>query len=144
MTERTEIAAAGRLRRERAQGPRAGDLQNLLGSVDAELAGMADELIFGQLWNRPALAHEEQMLVAITALVMRDNSAQLRNYLFGALQDNIPASKVRDVIIMCAVYGGFPVTINAMTLLHEVCGALRRQGIAIDLDEESAIDPPAQ
>jgi 4-carboxymuconolactone decarboxylase len=142
MTERTDIAAAGRRRRERAQGPRAGDLQKLLVSIDSELAGMADELIFGHLWNRPALDHEEQMLVAITALVMQDNSAQLRNYFFGALQDNIPASKLRDVIMMCAVYGGFPVTINAMTLLHEVCDAMRRQGVTIDLDQEPDVEPP--
>jgi alkylhydroperoxidase/carboxymuconolactone decarboxylase family protein YurZ len=128
MSRDTEIAAAGRRRRERAQGPKAEDLQQLVRSYDEELPQIIDEVVFGRLWDRPSLSHEEQMLIAITALVMRDNQAQLRNYLFGALQDNISVHKIRDLIIMASAYGGMPVTINARQLLAEVVSALRRQG----------------
>jgi 4-carboxymuconolactone decarboxylase len=121
-------AEQGRRRRERAQGKRADDLQNYIGSVAPELPDIIDEVIFGTLWDRPALTHEEQMLIAITALVAQGNEAQLRNYLFGALQDGIPAAKVRDLIVMCAVYCGFPNTINARALLTDVVRSLRRQG----------------
>lgn len=128
MGENSELAAAGRKRRERAQGPRAEALQDLVRSYDEELPDIIDEVVFGRLWDRPSLTHEEQMLIAITALVMRDNQAQLRNYLFGALQDNISVHKIRDLIIMTSVYGGMPVTINARQLLAEVVASLRRQG----------------
>jgi 4-carboxymuconolactone decarboxylase len=128
MSQDAEIAAAGRLRRERAQGPKAETLQQLVRSYDEELPQIIDEVVFGRLWDRPSLTHEEQMLIAITALVMRDNQAQLRNYLYGALQDDISVHKIRDLIIMASVYGGMPVTINARQLLAEVVDSLRRQG----------------
>jgi 4-carboxymuconolactone decarboxylase len=141
VSQETEIAAAGRRRRERAQGPRAEDLQQLARSYDEELPQLIDEVIFGRLWDRPSLSHEEQMLIAITALVMRDNQAQLRNYLFGALQDDISVHKIRDLIIMASVYGGMPVTINARQLLAEVVAALRRKGKPIPGEDPS---PAAQ
>ena len=68
------------------------------------------------------------MLIAITALVMLDNQTQLRNYFFGALQDNISVHKLRDLCIMTAVYGGVPVLINSRMLLAEVVASLRKQG----------------
>jgi alkylhydroperoxidase/carboxymuconolactone decarboxylase family protein YurZ len=126
-----DTAAAGRRRRERAQGPRAADIQRLVASYDAELPDLLDEVVFGRLWDRPSLTHEEQMLIAITGLVMRDNQTQLRNYLYGALQDGISAAKLRDLIIMTGVYGGFPVVINARVLLAEVVAALQRKGVSI-------------
>jgi 4-carboxymuconolactone decarboxylase len=140
MTQETDIAAAGRRRRERAQGPRAEQLQQLVRTYDEELPQIIDEVIFGRLWDRKSLSHEEQMLIAITALVMRDNQAQLRNYLFGALQDSISVRKLRDLIIMASVYGGMPVTINAQQLLSEVVASLRRQGKPIPGED----DKPAE
>jgi 4-carboxymuconolactone decarboxylase len=140
MTQETDVAAAGRRRRERAQGPRAEQLQQLIRTYDEELPQIIDEVVFGRLWDRKSLSHEEQMLIAITALVMRDNQAQLRNYLFGALQDNISVRKIRDLIIMASVYGGMPVTINAQQLLAEVVASLRRQGKPIPGED----DKPAE
>jgi 4-carboxymuconolactone decarboxylase len=140
MIQETDVAAAGRRRRERAQGPRAEQLQQLIRTYDEELPQIIDEVVFGRLWDRKSLSHEEQMLIAITALVMRDNQAQLRNYLFGALQDNISVRKIRDLIIMASVYGGMPVTINAQQLLAEVVASLRRQGKPIPGED----DKPAE
>ena len=128
MSQESDVAAAGRRRRERAQGPKAESLQEIVRGYDEELPVIIDEVVFGRLWDRPSLSHEEQMLIAITALVMRDNQAQLRNYFYGALQDNISVHKLRDLTIMAAVYGGMPVTINARQLLAEVADSLRRQG----------------
>jgi 4-carboxymuconolactone decarboxylase len=128
MSQETDYAAEGRRRRELAQGPRAADLQALIGSADPELPDLIDEVVFGRLWNRPSLSQEEQMLIAITALVMRDNQTQLRNYFYGALQDNISVHKLRDLCIMTAVYGGVPVLINSRMLLAEVVASLRKQG----------------
>ena len=139
MSQETDNAAAGRRRRERAQGPRSGELQELVRTYDDELPQIIDEVVFGRLWDRPSLSHEDQMLIAITALVIRDNQAQLRNYLFGALQDNISVHKIRDLIIMTSAYGGMPVTINALQLLAEVVASLRRHGKNIPGEDDKPI-----
>lgn len=101
--ERATTNDAGRQRRRRAQGERADQLQHALAGIDEGLADYADGFIFGQVWGRPGLEFEERMLVAITALAATEHPNQLRNYLHGALQDGMPASKIQEVMVMLAV-----------------------------------------
>lgn len=132
-TARPTVDDEGRERRRRAQGARADRLQSILASFDEGLADYADDFIFGQVWGRPGLGFEERMLVAITALAAHKNTNQLRNYLHGALQDGIPASKIHEALVMLAVYCGFPAALEGMILWHEVVSAARKQGIEIDI-----------
>ncbi|HEX2849362.1 MAG TPA: carboxymuconolactone decarboxylase family protein [Acidimicrobiales bacterium] len=125
----------GRERRRRAQGKKADTLQSILASFDSGMASYADEFIFGQVWGRPGLSFEERMLVAITALAAGEHSNQLRNYLHGALQDGIPASKIHEIVVMLCVYCGFPTALEAMMEWQSVLTAARKQGIPIDIDE---------
>ncbi len=100
------------------------------------MAGYADEFIFGQVWARPGLDFQERMLVAIAALAATEHVDQLRNYLHGALQDGIPASKIQELIVMLCVYCGFPVALAAMVEWQSVLAAARRQGVPVDLDDQ--------
>lgn len=133
-TERPTTNEEGRERRRRAQGRKADHLQQILASFDEGMADYADDFIFGQVWGRPGLGFEERMLVAITALGAGEHPNQLRNYLHGALQDGIPASKIHEVFVMLAVYCGFPTALENMLLWQEVLAAARKQGLEIDLD----------
>lgn len=132
---RASVNEVGRERRRRAQGKRADHLQGILDSFDEGMAEYADDFIFGKVWGRPGLSFEERMLVAITALAAGEHPNQLRNYLHGALQDGIPASKIHEIMVMLAVYCGFPTALEGMLLWQEVLGAARKQGIEIDLDK---------
>jgi 4-carboxymuconolactone decarboxylase len=129
-----ELRAAGKRRRERAQGPKADKLQDALRQLDPQLAEWADRFIFGEVWGREGLDQHERMLVAITALAANGNLPQLRNYLFGALHDGIPARKVQEALVMLLVYAGFPRAISAVDLWREVVTTARRQGLTVDLD----------
>jgi len=109
--------SAGAHRRERAQGAKADRLQAALTELDPRLARWADEFVFGEVWDGTALRHDEQMLVAITALAATGRTRQLRNYLHGALQDGIPAEKLQGALRMLVVYAGFPTAIDALSEL---------------------------
>lgn len=89
-------------------------------SMDPALPSWSDEFIFGTVWARPGLAHEERMLVAISSLASLGHIAQLRNYLHGALQDGIAATKLHEAILMLSVYAGFPAMFTALDCLREV------------------------
>ena len=115
--------ARGRAIRERAQGRKAAQLEALLGALDPELPGYADEFIFGGVWARPGLGHEERMLVAIAVLAAGGHEGQLRNYLYGALQDGIDPVKVQEALVMTCVYAGFPAALSALHLWREVLRA---------------------
>ena len=128
-------SATGGDRRRRAQGARADGLQAELAIVDPGVAGFADGFIFGDVWGRPGLEFEERMMVAITALAATNHPNQLKNYLHGALQDGIPASKIHEIFVMLTVYCGFPTALDSMILWQSVVRSARRQGIHIDIDE---------
>jgi 4-carboxymuconolactone decarboxylase len=117
--------------RRRAQGARADDLHTALSSLDPELAAYADEFIFGQVWSREGLGHEERVLVAVTALAIQGRDEQLRNYLHGALQDGIPAEKLHEALLMLVVYAGFPTALGGLAVLRTARAAHERaQGSA--------------
>ena len=115
-------------RRRRAQGGKADQLQTDLQSLDAGVATWADSFVFGQVWGRPGISHEERMLVAITSLASLGRTAQLRNYLFGAVQDGIPVEKIQEALVMLVVYAGFPVALAALTEWRAVLASSRRHG----------------
>ena len=112
--------------RRRAQGARADDLHAALAALDPELAEYADEFIFGQVWSRDGLAHEERVLVAVTALAMQGRDEQLRNYLHGALQDGVPAEKLHEALLMLTVYAGFPTALGGLAVLRAATAAHER------------------
>jgi 4-carboxymuconolactone decarboxylase len=113
----------GAERRQRAQGAKADKLQEALVALDPVLGRWADEYVFGEVWADDALPFEERMLVAIAALAAQNRRNQLRNYLHGALQEGIPAAKLREVMKMMTVYAGFPVAIESMSELDAVLKA---------------------
>ena len=118
--DRERRSERGRELRERAQGAKAEALQQALASLDPDAAAWADEFIFGTVWDRPGLEFEDRMLVAITALAAQGNTAQLRNYLHGALQDGMPSEKIHEAILMLVIYCGFPTALGALGVWKEV------------------------
>jgi 4-carboxymuconolactone decarboxylase len=126
-------AVEGASRRARAQGARADQLQAKLASLDPGLAEMADEFIFGRIWGRPGLDQDDRMLVAITALAATGKEAQLRNYLWGAIQAGISARRIHEALVMMVVYAGFPTGVSALDCWKGVVDSAARQGLELDL-----------
>jgi 4-carboxymuconolactone decarboxylase len=114
------VTAAGASRRQRAQGAKHAALQESLIDIDPQVALWSDEFVFGKVWAGDALSWDQQMLVAITALAALGNHAQLRNYLHGALQGGVSEDAVRQALSMLTVYAGFPVGIQALSVLKAV------------------------
>jgi 4-carboxymuconolactone decarboxylase len=130
------LRSGGRERRRLAQGAKADSLNAVVEGIDVGVANLTDEFVFGHIWGRPGLSHEERMLIAIAALVMGKSPKMLRNYLHGALQSGIDPRKVHETIVMLCVYGGFPAALEGLLEWRDVVNAARRQGMDIDLPIE--------
>ena len=117
----------GQAIRERAQGAKASDLGRRLEALDPALLEWSDSYIFGTVWARPGIAHEERMLVAIASLASLGNLAQLRNYFHGALQDGMSAEKINEAVLMLGIYAGFPTMLNAMDCWKQALAAHQRK-----------------
>jgi 4-carboxymuconolactone decarboxylase len=114
------IMIDGQARRRRAQGMHADKLQDLLADLDPQLAEWADSFIFGEVWAREGLSHDDRMLVAITALATQGQSDLLANYLHGALQGGIDPRRIHEALTMLVVYAGFPPAIQALYVWRKV------------------------
>jgi len=126
----TEIAAAGRARREMAQGEKADGLMAALSAIDPRLAEWSDSFVFGQVWADSHLSFEEQMLVALTALGAKGQVMQLRSYLHGALQAGLDPDKIQDALVMLVVYSGFPNALNVLAEWRSVRDSHERRAAA--------------
>lgn len=138
-------ASAGAQRRRRSQGRRADQLQDALASLDPQVAQWADSFIFGEVWGREGLSHEERTLVAITALATRGKTNLMVNYLHGALQAGVDPRKIHETLVMLVVYAGFPPAVEALATWRKVFDSAVAQGIvdADALESVSGITPPA-
>jgi 4-carboxymuconolactone decarboxylase len=54
------------------------------------------------------------------------HSDQLRNYLHGAIQAEIPISKLHEALVMLTVYAGFPTAVQALSQLKQVIAIEQR------------------
>jgi 4-carboxymuconolactone decarboxylase len=131
----TVTESEGAQRRRRAQGGKADGLNAALAQLDPQMAEWSDSFVFGAVWGRPGLSHDERMMVAITALAATEHPAQLRNYLHGALEAGIPSSKIHEALVMMTVYAGFPTALSALVVWKEVVASARRRGIKVDIPE---------
>jgi alkylhydroperoxidase/carboxymuconolactone decarboxylase family protein YurZ len=120
MDEATDETTTGAARRRRAQGRRHDSLQASLTEIDPQLAAWSDGFVFGEVWAGEDLSWDDRMLVAIIVLSALGHHAQLRNYLHGALQDGFPQERLRQAMSMLTVYAGFPVAIQALSVLQQV------------------------
>ncbi len=127
MTEGHPVnASAGYRLRARAQGPKNKKVRASLEQIDPDIATWVDEFAFGEVWDRPGLSFEERMIVAISLLAGQGNGPQLRTYLFGAVHAGIEDARIRECLIMCSVYVGFPACIAALAVWKEVKDSIER------------------
>lgn len=103
----------------------AGSLEHFLTSrlaeVAPDLARMAIEFPFGEIYSRNTLPWRERELVAIAALTATGNAQpQLRTHVMAALQLGITKAEIVEVIIQTVIYAGFPPALNALTDCHDL------------------------
>jgi 4-carboxymuconolactone decarboxylase len=81
------------------------------------------EAVFGSVWSRPGLTLRLRLLVTISILTSLQRLPQLRTYLNSALNVRVDATELREVLLQCSVFAGFPTTVNSLELLEEVLDA---------------------
>ena len=65
-----------------AQNP--GRLKAAIGDFDPKLAEMTDDVLYGDIWERPQLSKRDRSLVTVAALIALNRPEQLRSHLLMA------------------------------------------------------------
>jgi len=96
------------------------------GNFGSDIARMAIEFAFGDVWARPGLERKQRSIVVISSLITQGRTAELKNHLRFGLNNGLTALELQEILIQALPYVGFPAIAEAMTATIEV---LRERGI---------------
>jgi 4-carboxymuconolactone decarboxylase len=93
--------------------------QKLIGDFDPKLAELTDNVLFGDVWERPGLSKRDRSLITVTALIALNRPEQLRSHLRLARENGVTKDEVVEVITHLAFYTGWPNAVNAVAIARE-------------------------
>ncbi len=103
-----------------ATGSRPSRAQSLMGDIAPKMAELTDEVLYGDVWERPQLSKRDRSLVTVAALVAMNRPDQLRSHLAMALANGVTKEELAEVITHLAFYSGWPNAVTAIRVAREV------------------------
>ena len=94
--------------------------QQLMGDVDPKLAELTDNVLFGDVWERPGLAKRDRSLITVAALIALNRPDQLRSHMQLARQNGVTETELVETITQLAFDAGWPNAITAVGIAREV------------------------
>ncbi len=94
--------------------------QKMIGDFAPKLAELTDEVLFGDVWERPGLSKRDRSLVTVAALIALNRSEQLRFHLVRALDNGLTKEELIEAITHLAFYSGWPTAVSAVMMAKEV------------------------
>jgi 4-carboxymuconolactone decarboxylase len=89
-------------------------------STVPKMIEVADDLIYGDIWERPDLSKRDRSLVVLATLIGTYRPEQLRGHLGRALDNGVTKSEIAEIITHLAFYSGWPGSITAARIATEV------------------------
>ena len=89
--------------------------QRLVGDFTPKLAELTDDVLFGDVWERPGLAKRDRSLITVAALIALNRTEQLPGHLRRAVDNGVTRDELVEVITHLAFYSGWPTAMSAVT-----------------------------
>lgn len=105
---------------EEAEAKRASQVANNFWAVTPGLVQNTTNLLFRDLWLRPALAPRERSLVTVSALIAAGQVAQITYHLGRAMDNGLTASEAGEIVTHIAFYAGWPNAFSAAPVVKDV------------------------
>ena len=90
------------------------------GDIAPALADYTDQVLFGDVWERPNLSPRDRSLVTITSLISLYRHNELPFHLKRALDNGVTKDEIIETITHLAFYGGWPVANTALPIARKV------------------------
>lgn len=90
------------------------------GDVAPALAAYTDDVLFGDVWERPGLSPRERSLITVASLVSQYRHNELPFHLKKALANGITREELAEVITHLAFYAGWPCASTAVAVARKV------------------------
>ncbi len=94
--------------------------QQLMGDIAPKMAELTDNVLFGDIWERPGLAKRDRSLITVAALIALNRPEQLRSHMTLARTNGVKEEEIVEAITQLAFYAGWPNAIAAIGVAREV------------------------
>lgn len=94
--------------------------QQLYGDIAPKMAELTDEVLYGDIWERPELSKRDRSLATVSALVAMNRPDQLRSHLAIAKRNGVTETELVETITHLAFYSGWPNAVSAIAVAKEV------------------------
>jgi 4-carboxymuconolactone decarboxylase len=95
-------------------------VQQLIGETAPKLVELTDEVLFGDVWERPELSPRDRSLITVAALVALYRLEQLPGHLRRALANGLTKEELGEAVTHLAFYAGWPSAMSAATALRAI------------------------
>ena len=95
-------------------------VRDRLRSVAPKLMDLTDNVLFGDVWERPGLSKRDRSLITVAVLVALYRPEQLRGHLERALSNGVTKDEISELITHLAFYSGWPTAVSAAGLAKSV------------------------
>jgi len=96
-----------------------------LSGVAPKLIELTDNVLFGDVWERPGLSPRDRSLITVTTLAALYRTEQLGYHLKLALENGLSEQELAEAITHLAFYAGWP---SAMTAITQLKGLVEETG----------------
>lgn len=94
--------------------------RDALGEVAPRLREVTDDLLFGEIWERPELSKRDRSLIVVATLTALYRTDQLRGHIGRALDNGVTREEIGEIITHIAFYAGWPSAVNAARVAQQV------------------------
>ena len=86
-----------------------------LGELAPKLVDLTDDVLFGDVWERPQLSKRDRSLIPCAALVSAGKTEQMDFHFPNAIKNGVTQEELVEMITHLAFYVGWP---NAMSAIN--------------------------
>jgi 4-carboxymuconolactone decarboxylase len=95
-------------------------VQASVGPVSPGVVQYTGDVLFKDLWLRPALAPRDRSLVVVTALIANGQVAQMQFHLYRAMDNGLTQAEAGEMLSHLAFYVGWPNVFSAIPVAKAV------------------------
>ncbi|WP_046734366.1 carboxymuconolactone decarboxylase family protein [Streptomyces humi] len=92
----------------------------MFGGFAPQLVHFTDDVLFGEVWQRPGLTPRDRSLITVACLVTSDSTDQLRHHLGRAKDNGATEAELVEALTHLAFYTGWPRAMSAMAVAKDL------------------------
>jgi 4-carboxymuconolactone decarboxylase len=105
---------------EQAEGTRATRVSEQFAAVAPGVVQYTTDVLFRDLWLRPALAPRDRSLITMSALAASGQVAQIPYHLNRAMDNGLTQAEAGELLTQLAFYAGWPPVFSALPVFKDV------------------------